>query len=827
MAQWEKVQQLDLLYQQRVHDLYSGDAFPMEVRHYLAHWIEGQDWYRGFRDSSYAVLLFQVLLENLDNQFSRFAQERDFLLQSSFRRYKQYFQKFQEVPHDLAAIINWFLTKEKDVLNEAELVQKAQTLNVHPTVMDPESQSEMEKKLREFKKKTEVMEHNIRCLEEQQDEFDFKYKTSQMDSSTTEEEKLVLQKMLNTLDKARKNFLSDILNMLNSADHLCSVLIDKELVDWKRRQQISCIGAPDNTSLEQLEKWFTQTIESMFSLLKFLEKLDELQGKLSYENDPILEQKTPLKEQTEAVLTNLLKSAFVVESQPTMPQGRGPLVLRTNVQFSVKARFLYKVPELNHVMKVKVSIDKDVGKVKGYRRFNVLGTSSKSLNMAESLNGSMVADFRHLTLKDQKISGGGKGISDLSLSVTEELHKIHFETQFDYQGLSVPLETSSLPVVVISNSSQQQSAYASVLWFNTLCSDLNVTFFESCPVATWPQFGEMLSWQFLSCGKRGLNSDQLETLAIKLFGKQQSYDNCTISWSRFSKESIPDTNFTLWVWLDGVLSLVKNYLSDLWSDGSIMGFVSKGKEKVLLKKKQHGTFLLRFSESIRDGGITFSWVQYSNDGTPNVRAVQPFTSTDLRQIALPDIIRNFQIMEAENVPINPLCYLYPDSPKDEAFGKYYSEKTGDENPYLKYLKTKLVFVSKENGCTSSREEPVSDLCSQHRDSPASEVDDSVMLQGPENSPMFSDFTIDTELLNIMLESETFSGTDIQIFSDIQDAPPVSDVETLFPEALSPETDFLGDPNIPNFTFLQEDLKGFIPDYSSQKFSYHHSIPLTP
>lgn len=39
-----------------------------------------------------------------------------------------------------------------------------------------------------------------------------------------------------------------------------------------------------------------------------------------------------------------------------------------------------------------------------------------------------------------------------------------------------------------------------------------------------------------------------------------------------------------------------------------MGFVSKGKEKLLLKKKQSGTFLLRFSESVI-GGITFSWVE--------------------------------------------------------------------------------------------------------------------------------------------------------------------------------------------------------------------------
>lgn len=45
----------------------------------------------------------------------------------------------------------------------------------------------------------------------------------------------------------------------------------------------------------------------------------------------------------------------------------------------------------------------------------------------------------------------------------------------------------------------------------------------------------------------------------------------------------------------------------------IMGFVSKGKEKSLLKKKQRGTFLLRFSESVI-GGITFSWVEYDMIG---------------------------------------------------------------------------------------------------------------------------------------------------------------------------------------------------------------------
>lgn len=47
----------------------------------------------------------------------------------------------------------------------------------------------------------------------------------------------------------------------------------------------------------------------------------------------------------------------------------------------------------------------------------------------------------------------------------------------------------------------------------------DVIFFANCPVATWPQFGEMLSWQFLAATKRGLNDAQLEMIAHKLFGK--------------------------------------------------------------------------------------------------------------------------------------------------------------------------------------------------------------------------------------------------------------------------------------------------------------------
>uniref|UniRef100_A0A8D0CJA6 Signal transducer and activator of transcription n=1 Tax=Scleropages formosus TaxID=113540 RepID=A0A8D0CJA6_SCLFO len=631
MSQWERLQQLDSVYLQKVDELYSQEELPMDVRHYLAHWIESQDWARASQDMSVASILFQVLLEELDKQHSRFVQEgKTFLQQCKFRRFKHNFQRYQEQPHNLANIILWFMMKERDILQSAQLAEQVRrwcfTFTFDYNHVFCKCVSGLQ-----------GMEHNIKSLEEQQDEFDFKYQTRMME-----------------------------------------VLVNVELPEWKRRQQKFCIGAREDVQLQLLESWFTSEAECLFQVRKFLKKVEELTAKVSYENDPFKIQKPALQNKVDSLLTTLLKSALVVESQPSMPQGRGPLVLRTNVQFSVKIRLLVKVPELNHVMKVTVSMDSDAPQIKGYRRFNVLGNSTKALNMIESNNGGMVADFRHL----------------LSLCVTEELHVMCFETVFVLHGLSVSLQTTSLPVVITSGTSQQQSAWASILWFNMLCTDAgNVNFFANSPMATWPQLAEMLSWQFLSITDRGLNSDQLHMIAQKLFGQQQNYDSCRISWSKFSKENVPNTNFSFYVWFDGILMLVKNYLENLWNDGYIMGFVSKGKEKSLLKKMQSGTFLLRFSESIRDGGITFSWIEYFDDGKPNVRSVQPFTKVDLTQIPFSEIIHNFQILEAENVPENPLKFLYPNIPKDDAFGKYYTVKT--KNPYLEYIKTKLVFVSKD------------------------------------------------------------------------------------------------------------------------------------
>eukprot|EP00064_Thunnus_orientalis_P017473 superscaffoldBa00003720_g17556 len=129
-----------------------------------------------------------------------------------------------------------------------------------------------------------------------------------------------------------------------------------------------------------------------------------------------------------------------------------------------------------------------------------------------------------------------------------------------------------------------------------------------------------------------------------------------------------------WIWIDGILDLIKRHLVDFWKDGSIMGFVSREKTKSLLKEKPAGTFLLRFSESIIDGAITFSWVDHSN-GEAYVHSVEPYTKKEMLVDTLPYIIYNYSLKVKGNKTRNPLLYLYPDIDKDTAFRRYYSSSS--------------------------------------------------------------------------------------------------------------------------------------------------------
>ncbi|XP_039589080.1 uncharacterized protein LOC120513580, partial [Passer montanus] len=338
-------------------------------------------------------------------------------------------------------------------------------------------------------------------------------------------------------------------------------------------------------------------------------------------------------------------SAFVVEQQPSTPNaGKRPLVLRTAGKFSTRARLLVRLHDRNHGMEARIHIDR--------------------------------WDTRR-----------GEG----PLVVTEELHLITFTLAYAYCGLELELEATTLPFVIISNNNQFSSAWASILWFNMLSSDPKAQqFFSSPPPAPWPRLAEVLSWQFQSVAERGLSRDNLLMLAKKLLGSKPSPDSA-VAWPKFSKDG--PAGFSFWAWLDGILGLIQEHLKQLWKNGLILGFVSHKQAEKLLKSRRTGTFLLRFSESVL-GGVTFTWVEHHETGSPTFHAVEPYTASELVSLALPDIIRDYHMSLEEKNPENPLKFLYPSTPRDEAFGPFYSQRLeGSLSESQKYLNRRLIRVS--------------------------------------------------------------------------------------------------------------------------------------
>ncbi|OBS65254.1 hypothetical protein A6R68_06177 [Neotoma lepida] len=632
MAQWNQLQQLDTRYLEQLHQLYS-DSFPMELRQFLAPWIESQDC--RLQRSTLCLSYLQ--------------------------------SRYLEKPMEIARIVARCLWEESRLLQTAATAAQQGGQANHPTAaVVTEKQQMLEQHLQDVRKRVQDLEQKMKVVENLQDDFDFNYKTLKSqggnspsskdcmctldmqdlngnNQSVTRQKMQQLEQMLTALDQMRRSIVSELAGLLSAMEYVQKTLTDEELADWKRRQQIACIGGPPNICLDRLEN-----------------------------------------------------CAFVVERQPCMPMHPDrPLVIKTGVQFTTKVRD-----------------SGDVAALRGSRKFNILGTNTKVMNMEESNNGSLSAEFKHLTLREQRCGNGGRANCDASLIVTEELHLITFETEVYHQGLKIDLETHSLPVVVISNICQMPNAWASILWYNMLTNNpKNVNFFTKPPIGTWDQVAEVLSWQFSSTTKRGLSIEQLTTLAEKLLGPGVNYSGCQITWAKFCKENMAGKGFSFWVWLDNIIDLVKKYILALWNEGYIMGFISKERERAILSTKPPGTFLLRFSESSKEGGVTFTWVEKDISGKTQIQSVEPYTKQQLNNMSFAEIIMGYKIMDATNILVSPLVYLYPDIPKEEAFGKYCRPESqehpeADPGSAAPYLKTKFICVTPTT-CSNTIDLPMS------------------------------------------------------------------------------------------------------------------------
>lgn len=342
----------------------------MEIRQYLCHWIESHDWESIASNESLAIVRFHELLNQLDEHYSRLNLGNNFLLQHNIRKIKRNLQEhFQENPVYMAMIISSTLNEERKILQVA-LSSQGKGDSMQGNIM-MEHQNELVNKVNNLKMSVQEMEKHVQALEDMQDDYDFNMKSLQsrieaegvqMNDPMPKEiqqEEMAIKRMFTVQGIKREVVMKEISNVLTLAEQIQFTLITEELPEWKKRQQMACIGGPPNACLDQLQNWFTVVAECLQQIRQQLKKVQELVQKFTYSNDPLNLGRGQLDEQAISLFKSLILNSLVVERQPCMPtHPQRPLVIKTGVQFTVKIRSLVKLPELNCQLKVKVFIDK-------------------------------------------------------------------------------------------------------------------------------------------------------------------------------------------------------------------------------------------------------------------------------------------------------------------------------------------------------------------------------------------------------------------------------------------------------------------------------------
>uniref|UniRef100_A0AAX7U7K1 Signal transducer and activator of transcription n=1 Tax=Astatotilapia calliptera TaxID=8154 RepID=A0AAX7U7K1_ASTCA len=680
MAMWIQAQQLqgDALHQMQA--LY-GQHFPIEVRHYLAQWIESQLWDSVELDNPAEETKAKRLLDNLVAELQKKAQvqggEDGFLLKIKLGHYaSQLKSTYDRCPLELVRCIKHILQSEQRLVQEATNASSGSGSQAMDTLSQRHQQ--INQAFEELRLATQETENELRKLQQSQEYFIIQYQenmriqaqlsslsslapTERTQRETTLQSKRAtveawLAREASTLQKYRLDLAEQHQKTLGLLRKQQTVILDEELIQWKRRQQLAGNGGPNEGGLDVLQSWCEKLADLIWQNRQQIRRCEHLTQQLPLPG-PMVELLSKLNADITDIISALVTSTFIIEKQP--PQVKAVIVSEQQAKALLKN-------ESTH--------SESSGEI----------LNNNCVMEYHQATGTLSAHFRNMSLKRIKRSDR-RGAE----SVTEEKFTVLFESQFSIGGneLVFHVKTLSLPVVVIVHGSQDNNATATVLWDNAFAEPGRVPFIVPEKVL-WPQLCEALDMKYKAemHSGRGLSDDNLVFLAQKAFSSSSNnsddYRSMTISWAQFNRESLPGRNFTFWQWFDGVVELMKKHLKPHWNDGAILGFVNKQQAQDMLMSKPNGTFLLRFSDS-EIGGITIAWP--TDDYETLVWNLLPYTTKDFSIRSLADRISD----------LNHLLYLYPDRPKDEVFAKYYTPPLCMSKAVDGYVKPQIkqVFVT--------------------------------------------------------------------------------------------------------------------------------------
>uniref|UniRef100_A0A8C3HWA1 Signal transducer and activator of transcription n=1 Tax=Chrysemys picta bellii TaxID=8478 RepID=A0A8C3HWA1_CHRPI len=662
MALWIQAQQLQGEALRQMQALY-GQHFPIEVRHYLSQWIESQAWDSIDLDNPQENLKATQLLEGLIQELQKKADhqvgEDGFLLKIKLGHYATQLQNtYDRCPMELVRCIRHILYHEQRLVREA-----TNSPSPASSLADAMSQKHLQinQTFEELRLVTQDTENELKKLQQTQEYFIIQYQENmrlqaqfsqlsqlgpqeRMSRETTLQQKKAsleawLHREAQTLQQYRVELAEKHQKTLQLLRKQQTTILDDELIQWKRRQQLAGNGGPPEGTLDVLQSWCEKLAEIIWQNRQQIRRAEHLCQQLPIPG-PVEEMLSELNGTITDIISALVTSTFIIEKQP-------PQVLKTQTKFAATVRLLVggKLNVHMNPPQVKATIISEQ-----QAKALLKNESTRNESSGEILNnccvmeyhqatGTLSAHFRNMSLKRIKRSDR-RGAE----SVTEEKFTILFESQFSVGGneLVFQVKTLSLPVVVIVHGSQDNNATATVLWDNAFAEPVSSQRRRgalSPPTSAGPLISAPLTWPLL---QPSVFSPGHHCFALF-----------------FTQENLPGWNYTFWQWFDGVMEVLKKHQKPHWNDGAILGFVNKQQAHDLLINKPDGTFLLRFSDS-EIGGITIAWKFDSPDR--NLWNLKPFTTRDFSIRSLADRLGD----------LSYLNYVFPDRPKDEVFSKYYT-----------------------------------------------------------------------------------------------------------------------------------------------------------
>ncbi|XP_035679003.1 signal transducer and activator of transcription 5B-like [Branchiostoma floridae] len=718
MALWAQCQRLPPDALQHLQAMYDQKSFPITARHHLSAWIETQRW--DDVKPAQATKLYKTVQQLLQNKHNQMTGPDRVVLQDGIQRsMAKITEAFGANNQVMALAVKQCLDEERRIVGHClnqpstKQIKKEKPDDIEDGQSESASQHQLVQHLDTLVMYTKSNQDKLSKLQQILEVWlDLHQKKAALEEKLSRpltpglQQDLAKQRQdcIKLLDNRtvklhceRHELVTQMKKVVQMIHMVQGSILNTELNQWKRWQQLACIGAPHpGVNIETLQQWFERLLDIILHSLQQVDKLDKLQQDMLQDG----EQKGDLHtfhDQLNTLLNTLVSKSFVVEEQPRHNKQARPQVLKTDgTKFTAALRFLLgkrlcanltKLPQVNASIYRGPNAGDEVVKANGEKYRYLLHNSKGTLELDSSTSICSVK-FKNMNMKQTKIAGPAKRNAEPS-RVTDEKAMISFQTELSILGTLAELKTMSLPVVLISHSNQESNAWATILWDNAF-SKPDRELFEVPEKAPWMEVGHALSWQYEMQTGRGLTEENMTFLAEKLFGFGLDYSNMTLSWTAFNRDTLPDRKFTFWQWFHGTLDLTTKKLGDMWKDGCIMGFISKLRAQELLLNKCHGTFLLRFSDSSAKGAISAVWVE-EHTGDKPVQFLEPYTVDDLAKLPLAERIRDYYKDQEQ-----PLQYLYPDTPRDSVFEKYYtmSDDASDNAPDVKYVKARLVAVTR-------------------------------------------------------------------------------------------------------------------------------------